>query len=89
MTGSYLGISIIGPPPLVTDCGDAATANSDIEIRITIQNKVGSNWHNVQAGIPVEIASSDTSVLTVPAMLATNSSGKVTLTINAGDAIAG
>ena len=80
---------IYDSPPQVTDDGDAATANSDIEIRITIQNKVGSDWNNVQAGIPVNIASSDTSVLTVPAMLATDNSGMVTLTINAGDAIAG
>lgn len=50
---------------------------------------MGGIWNNVLAGIPVEIASSDTSVLTVPAMLATDNSGMVTLTINAGDAISG
>ncbi len=79
----------MGTDAKLTPDGDAATANSDLEIRITIQNKVGSDWNNVQAGIPVDIASSDTNVLTVPAMLATDGSGMVTLTINAGDAIAG
>lgn len=79
----------MGTDAKLTPDGDAATANSDIEIRITIQDKMGSSWSNVHAGVPVDIASSDTSVLTVPEMLETDNSGMVTLTINAGDAIAG
>ena len=50
---------------------------------------MGGIWNNVNARVPVVIASSDTNVLTVPAMLATDNSGMVTLTTNAGDAIAG
>ena len=79
----------MGAEAKLTPDGDAATTNSDIEIRITIQDKVGSGWNNVHAGVPVDIASSDTSVLTVPAMLSTDDSGMVTLIINAGDAIEG
>lgn len=79
----------MGTGAKLTPDGDAATANSDIEIRITIQVRVGGIWNDVSAGVPVLVESSDTSVLTVPAMLSTDNSGMVTLTINAGDAIEG
>ena len=79
----------MGTAAKLTPDGDAATANSDIVIRITVQDQVGSGWSNVHAGVSVDIASSDTSVLAVPSMLATDNAGLVALTINAGDAVEG
>ena len=44
----------MGTGAKLTPDGDAATANSDIEIRITIQVRVGSIWNDVNAGDAIE-----------------------------------